>query len=93
MNGPENEKAARTRKRASERVLFAAVSSAVALLLLTGCGEITPGTAAVVNGTRITNDEVDDLARAQCVAADRAAKSGESTSMAISRVKRQSLGC
>ena len=73
--------------------LWAVPSAALALLLLAGCGgQITPGTAAVVNGTRITNDQVDDLAAAQCVAADRAAKTGNSTSMAISRVKQQSLG-
>jgi hypothetical protein len=47
---------------------------AVALLLLTGCGEITPGTASVVNGTRITNDEVNDLAEAQCSGVALAAK-------------------
>ncbi|MEO7351238.1 MAG: hypothetical protein ABIR34_10640 [Marmoricola sp.] len=72
--------------------VWAAPSAALALLLLTGCGEITPGTAAVVNGSRITNDDVNDLAAAQCVAADRAAKSGNSTAMAISKVKQQSLG-
>jgi hypothetical protein len=72
--------------------LRAVPAAALALLVLSGCGEITPGTASVVNGTRITNDEVDDLARAQCVAADLAAKSGQSSSMAISRVKQQSLG-
>jgi hypothetical protein len=65
---------------------------AVALLLLSGCGELTPGTASVVNGTRITDDEVKDLADAQCTAADEAAKTGQSTTAAISRVKRQSLG-
>ena len=72
--------------------LWAVPSAAVALLLLAGCGEITPGTASVVNGTRITNSEVDDLASAQCVAADRAAKTGNSTPMAVSKVKQQSLG-
>lgn len=46
----------------------------------------------MVNDTRITNDQVDELASAQCAAADRAAKSGNSTAMAVSRVKRQSLG-
>lgn len=66
--------------------------AALALLLLTGCSELTPGTAAVVNGTKITNKAVDDLADAQCVAANRAPKSAQATSMAISRVKQQSLG-
>lgn len=72
--------------------LWAVPSAAVALLLLAGCGEITPGTAAVINGSRITNSEVDDLASAQCVAADRARKTGNSTTMAVSSVKQQSLG-
>ena len=64
------------------------------VLLVSGCAgtDLTPGTASVVNGTRITDTEVDDLADAQCVAADRAAKSGQSTSAPVSRVKQQSLG-
>jgi len=72
--------------------LWALLAAALAMLLLSGCGELTPGTASVVNGTRITNAQVNDLAKAQCVAADLAAKSGQSTSMAITRVKQQSLG-
>ena len=72
--------------------MWAAPSAALALLLLSGCGAITPGTAAVVNGTRITNDEVNDLAAAQCVAADRAAAAGSSTATPIAQVKQQSLG-
>ncbi|MGK2875706.1 MAG: hypothetical protein ACSLEW_08700 [Nocardioides sp.] len=66
--------------------------AALALLLLSGCAELTPGTAAVVNGTRITNDEVDDFADAQCVARERAAKSDSSTALAVSRVQQNSLG-
>ncbi len=74
----------RTRARAGTAV--------VALLLLTGCGQLTPGTAAVVNGSRITHDEVTALADAQCLAADQVAEAGESQSIAISSIKRQSLG-
>ncbi len=71
------------------RVALAAAS----LVLLTGCGQLTPGTAAVVNGTRITHDQVTDLADAQCLAADQAAQtSGSSQSMAVSKLKQQSLG-
>lgn len=66
-------------------------AAAFALLVLSGCGGISPGTASVVDGSRITNDEVNDLAEAQCVAADLAAEAGQSTSMAISRVRQQSL--
>ncbi len=70
----------------------ALATAVLTLLLVSGCSGLTPGTAATVNGTRITNDEVDDLAAAQCAAAERAAKSGNSTTMAIARVKQQSLG-
>lgn len=68
-----------------------AVAATLAALVVSGCGQLTPGTAAVVNGTRITNDEVNDLAEAQCVAADKAKASGQSQTMAVSRVKVQSL--
>lgn len=81
-------------RRASRRTraLSALPVAALALLVLSGCSDLTPGTASVVNGSRITHDQVDDLAQAQCVAADLAAESGQSSSMAISRVKQQSLG-
>jgi hypothetical protein len=48
------------------RGVRAGAAAALALLVLSGCGDLTPGTAAVVNGTRITTDEVSDLAEAQC---------------------------
>jgi hypothetical protein len=62
------------------------------MLVLTGCGELTPGTAAKVNDSRITDQEVTDLAEAQCTAADRAAQTGQSTTQPVSRVREQSLG-
>ena len=68
-----------------------AVPAMAALLLLTGCDQLSPGTASMVNGTRITTDEVKDVADAQCVAADEAAKGGSSTATAMSRVNQQSL--
>jgi len=67
------------------------VPAMAALLLLTGCDQLTPGTASVVNGTRITTDEVKDVADAQCVAAEEAAQGGSSTATAMSRVNQQSL--
>ena len=70
----------------------ASATAVLALLLVSGCGGMTPGTAATVNGARITDDQVNELAAAQCVAVDRAAKTGNSTTMVISRVKQQSLG-
>lgn len=42
------------------------VLAAGAALLLTGCGTIHPGTAALVGDTRITHDEVDRVAEALC---------------------------
>ena len=82
----------KSRERARGRALFAAVSSALAVLLLTGCGEITPGTAAVVNGARITTDDVQQLTRAQCVLRKQFAKSGEAPAASASRVRQESLG-
>lgn len=68
-----------------------AVPAVAALLLLTGCDQLPPGTASVVNGTSITEDEVADVADAQCVAADQAAQAGGATATAMSRVHQQSL--
>jgi hypothetical protein len=64
---------------------------ALALLLLSGCGELTPGTAAEVNGTRITNSEVDDLADAQCDLREVLTESGQAAVTSASRVRRESL--
>ena len=68
-----------------------AVPMVAALLLLTGCDQLAPGTASVVNGAKITDDEVQDVADAQCVAADAAAKAGGGTATALSRIHQQSL--
>jgi hypothetical protein len=68
-----------------------AVPMLAAMLLLTGCDQLVPGTASVVNGAKITDAEVQDVADAQCVAADRAAKAGGGTATALSRVHQQSL--
>ncbi len=69
-----------------------AVAGVAASLMLTGCSQLTPGTAALVNGTRISDTQVEDLAQAQCTAADKAKASGQSQTMSVSRVKAQSLG-
>lgn len=65
---------------------------AVALLLLTACGDLTPGTASVVNGTRITNDDVQELSSAQCVLRKQLKKSGQAPAASASRVRQESLG-
>ena len=68
-----------------------AVPMLAALLMLTGCDQLAPGTASVVNGAKITDAEVQDVADAQCVAADEAAKAGGGTATALSRIHQQSL--
>jgi hypothetical protein len=68
-----------------------AVPMLAALLMLTGCDQLVPGTASVVNGAKITDEEVQDVADAQCVAANEAAKAGGSTATALSRIQQQSL--
>ena len=60
-------------------------------LLLTGCSGLTPGTAAVVEGTRITTSSVDRLAAAQCDAIEQAAKAGQAQAVPLARIKQQSL--
>jgi hypothetical protein len=65
---------------------------AVAALTLTGCGTLSPGAAAEVNGEKITMAQVDDLMKAQCDALDVAAKGGQSQALPISDVKRRVLG-
>lgn len=62
------------------------------LALLTGCGELTPGTASVVNGHRITVTEVDDLVKAQCTGAEQATRQGQDATMALPQVRQRSLG-
>jgi hypothetical protein len=46
-------------------------------LVLGGCGSVGPGTASVVDGTRITRSDVTELADAQCVGIQQASKSGQ----------------
>ncbi len=48
--------------------LRAAGLALVAGLALTGCGDVTPGAAATVDGEAIALDHVDELARSFCVA-------------------------
>ncbi|ROR89723.1 hypothetical protein [Nocardioides aurantiacus] len=60
-------------------------------VLLTGCSGLTPGTAAVVDGTRITSASVDRLAEAQCGAIEQAGQQGQSQPVALASIKQQSL--
>lgn len=63
-----------------------------AVLGLSGCGQLSPGTASEVGGDQITHDQVDDLVTAQCTAANAAAESGGSGAVPVSQVRQQSLG-
>ncbi len=72
--------------------VWAAPVSVLALLLLSGCGELTPGTAAVVNGTKITRHQVDALSDAQCVLRGTLAKAGSASPTSTARIRQESLG-
>lgn len=75
------------------RAARAVPGALAALLLLTGCGQLTPGTASVVDGARITDEQVNSLADAQCTAAENAVAAGaQSSTTPLSRLKWQSLG-
>ena len=56
----------RRRARPTSRRVLAPVLLTVGGLLLTGCGQVAPGTAAVVGDTRISDRQVQDVAAAQC---------------------------
>lgn len=73
------------------RAARAVPAAAIAVLLLTGCSDLTPGTAAVVNGTKISNSSVDRLSDAQCTLRQVLAKSDAAPAASFSRVKQDSL--
>ncbi len=76
------------RGRPTGRVAAVAVTG---LLLLTGCGELDPGSAARVNGTRIAESQVTDLVDAQCQLRDKLTQDGSAPTIAASRVRQESL--
>lgn len=73
------------------RAARAVPAAAIAVLLLTGCSDLTPGTAAVVNGTKISNSSVDRLSEAQCTLRQVLAKANTAPASSYSRVKQESL--
>lgn len=73
------------------RKAFTAVAALAASVLLAGCGQLGPGTAATVNGSRITIDQVRELADAQCAAALHETQ-GEGQAMPMAQVQQRSLG-
>lgn len=74
------------------RKAWALPAAAVALTMLTGCSELTPGTAAVVDGTRITTDEVKELADAQCAGLALAVKLKQGEASARKTQEQSALG-
>ncbi len=72
--------------------VWAAPASVLALLLLSGCGALTPGAASVVNGTKITDDQVNALSEAQCVLRGTLTKAGSAPATSAARVRQESLG-
>jgi len=50
------------------RVLRGSGLALVAAVALTGCGDVSPGAAATVDGTTIPLDQVDEIARSVCSA-------------------------
>lgn len=69
------------------RPLSAAAAVAV---LLSGCGSVSPGTAATVGDETITVDQVDDAAAAVCSSVERELKSGSQV-VAMSQMKQYAL--
>lgn len=65
---------------------------AAALLLLAGCGgDVSPGTASVVNGTTITTSQVNELTDAQCAGVALAAKSQQAQAGSRKQIARGAL--
>ena len=81
----------RTHRRARRLGIVGAVVAA--LLVLAGCGDDpAPGSASVVNGHKISTDQVDELADAQCAGVQQAAKQGQGQAASRKVVTQQALG-
>jgi hypothetical protein len=63
------------RTRSARRAPLVALVAMGAVLLLSGCGNVSPGTASVIDGTKISRSDVTELAEAQCAGIKQAAKS------------------
>jgi hypothetical protein len=79
------------RTRVGGRKLFIALTAACAALVLSGCGALPPGAAAVVDGTKITNGDVQELADSQCAGADLAAKTQQAQTVTRRQLSQRSL--
>lgn len=65
---------------------------AAGVLLLGGCGGVSPGTASVVQGERITTDEVNELVEAQCRLVETLAATGQGEPGTLVQAKQGVLG-
>jgi hypothetical protein len=72
--------------------LGAAALAAAGALLVSACGTVPPGAAAVVDGTEITRTQVTDLADAQCAGVALAAKQGSNQAISRKQVTQRALG-
>jgi len=79
------------RNRAGGRKLLVSLTAAGAALVLTGCGAVPPGAATVVDGTTITNSQVQELADSQCAGVEQAAESQQAQTVTRRQLNQQSL--
>jgi hypothetical protein len=66
-------------------------TTALAVLLLTGCGQNAPGVAAQVGNDRITDEQVDQLAEALCVLSASAPQAQQAQPVTSQQTRRQAL--
>lgn len=72
--------------------LRAAGLATAGVLALTGCADVPPGAASVVNGHTITRAQVDQLADAQCAGVALAARQGQGQVVARKQLTQRALG-
>ena len=77
--------------RADGRKLLTALTAACAALVLSGCGAVPPGAAAVVDGTKISKGDVEELADSQCAGAELAAKTPQAQTVTRKQLNQRSL--
>lgn len=73
------------RTRSARRAPLVALVAMGMALVLSGCGNVPPGAAVVIEGTKISRSDVDELATAQCAAIAQAAKTGQEQTQELPR--------
>jgi len=79
------------RTPADGRKLLGAVTAVCAALVLSACGTLPPGAAAVVDGSTITNGDVQELADSQCAGAELAADTQQAQTVTRKQLNQRSL--